>query len=151
MKPSSRHSPAGGGARSGWPRYDAWLDRALPPLNERKIYTLLACGDPSSYHYAAANFLHVLLSFAAAVAFETLLHPDDPADAEVYYCPRNFAEFETLLERSLAGTPLAKSTREARLRRFSRRSSVNGEETSSARAEAFIRGILSQAPRNQVA
>jgi hypothetical protein len=43
------------------------------------------------------------------------------------------------------------STREARLRRFSRRSIVNGEETSSARAEAFISGILSQTPRNQVA
>jgi hypothetical protein len=221
---------------TGWPRYDAWLDSALPPLNERKTYTLLAYGDPSSYHYAEQNFREVLVSFAAAIRklraagdkssrfvvklkkgneggyinaavpdlnalgvevradiplpelfaesrlvvgyntlailegllgdsavvvpfwgdaerakFETLLHPDEPADAEVCYFARNRADFETLLERSFAGDLPAKSTREARLARFSRHSLVSGAETSSARAESFIRGILNKPARNQAA
>jgi hypothetical protein len=221
---------------TGWPRYDAWLDRTLPPLDQRNTYTLLAYGDPSSYHYAARNFRDVLLSFASAVRklraagdqrsrfvvklkknneggyiheavpdlrtlgvevrgdiplpdlfaesrlvigyntlailegllgdsavvvpfwgdaerapFETLLHPDEAQDAEVCYFPRSGAEFETLLARSIAGDLPAKSTRAARLARFSRHSIVSGEETSSARAEAFIRGILSSTARNQAA
>jgi hypothetical protein len=221
---------------TGWPRYDAWLDLPLPPLEARTTYTLLAYGDPSSYHYAAENFRQVLLSFAAAVRnvraagdktsrfviklkkaneggyihdavpdlqalgvevradlplpelfaesrlvvgyntlailegllgdsavvvpfwgdaerakFETLLHPDEPEDAEVCYFPRDPAAFEALLEKSLAGGLPAKSTREARMKRFSRHSIVSREETSSARVEAFIRGVLGAAERNRAA
>ena len=221
---------------TGWPRYDAWLDNALPPLHERHTYTLLAYGDPTSYHHAVKNFGEVLQAFAAAARkqraagdktsrfvvklkkaneggyirdaipdldalgievradlplpelyaqsrmvmgyntlailegllgdcavlvpfwadaertkFDALLHPDEPVDAEVCYFPRSAADFATMLERSIAGELPAKSTREARLARFSRHSLVSGGETSSARAENFIRGILSKTARNQAA
>ncbi len=51
---------------TGWPRYDAWRDYAIPPLRERKWVTLMAYGDPVQVQYAAANFRDVLQVFAQA-------------------------------------------------------------------------------------
>ncbi len=51
---------------TGWPRYDAWRDYAIPPLPQRKLITLMAYGDPSQVQYAAANFRDVLKVFARA-------------------------------------------------------------------------------------
>lgn len=61
---------------TGWPRYDAWRDYSLPPLDARKWVTLMAYGDPVQVQYAAANFRDVLQSFAQAAERQLTLPPD---------------------------------------------------------------------------
>jgi hypothetical protein len=72
----------------------------------------------------------------------SLLHPDNPADAEVCYFPRSAAEFASLLDQSLAGQLPAKGSESERLARFSRHSLMEADRTASARFETFVRSIL---------
>ncbi|MBI2255464.1 MAG: hypothetical protein HYU58_12650 [Proteobacteria bacterium] len=58
---------------TGWPRYDAWRDYALAPLNERRWVTLMAYGDPAQVQYAAENFRDVLRVVAKAAAAQQKL------------------------------------------------------------------------------
>ncbi len=51
---------------TGWPRYDAWSEIDLPPLDRRPIVTLMAYGDPRAVQYAAGNFRDVFQAFVAA-------------------------------------------------------------------------------------
>jgi len=73
----------------------------------------------------------------------SLLHPDNPADAEVCYFPRSVDDLDILMRQVEAGTLLPKGSPDQRLARFSRHSLVDAETTASMRVEAFVRSLLS--------